>query len=213
MRYKLVIFDWDGTLMDSLERIVSSMRHAAKKTGLPLPQPAAVRDIIGLSFESALPKLFGDDWQLHAPDFIEHYRSFYQEIDETPSPLYPGADLVVQGLYQQGYQLAISTGKGHRGLSRVLKSSGLEHYFHATRGADQARSKPDPLMLEQILQELDLTVSDAVMVGDSRYDMAMAEAIGMDRIAVTYGVHGPEELDSHQPVAYLNDIRELPGYL
>ncbi|AEY01722.1 HAD-superfamily hydrolase [Oceanimonas sp. GK1] len=213
MKYELVIFDWDGTLMDSVARIVSCMQAAASDCGQRVPTPEAVRHIIGLSLYRAFPVLFGDLSPAESDGLLQAYRRHYLELNTTPSPLFAGAADTLAGLHRGGYRLAVATGKAREGLDSVLADTGLGHLFHALRGADQARSKPDPLMLAQILEELRLAPSQAVMVGDSSYDLAMAEAIGMDRIGVTYGVHSRDQLGVHGPVALIDDIRHLPQWL
>ncbi|NHI00794.1 HAD family hydrolase [Oceanimonas sp. MB9] len=213
MKYELVIFDWDGTLMDSVARIVSCMQAAALDCEQPVPTDEAVRHIIGLSLYKAFPILFGELSQAESDALLLAYRRHYLELNTTPSPLFAGAADTLAGLHQGGYRLAVATGKQRVGLDRVLDETGLGHLFHALRGSDQARSKPDPLMLAQILDELSLAPEQAVMVGDSSYDLAMAEAIGMDRIGVTYGVHNRDQLGAHAPVALIDDIRHLPKWL
>lgn len=209
MKFKLVIFDWDGTLMDSVARIVSSMQAMAQECALPVPSSGAVRDIIGLSLYKALPILFGPLTDSQLAQLLSTYRRYYMELDTTPSPLFAGAAETVKGLHGRGYQLAVATGKQRAGLDSVLANTQLGDYFHALRGADQAVSKPDPLMLSQILDELKLKPTDAVMVGDSSYDLEMARAINMAGIGVTYGVHDALKLKVHQPLALLDDIRQL----
>ncbi len=213
MKYPLVIFDWDGTLMDSVARIVSSMQAAALECCQAIPSAPAVRDIIGLSLHKAFPILFGALTEQEEAALLAAYRRHYIELNQTPSPLFAGAAEMIKSLHQDGYRLAVATGKQRVGLDRVLADTRLGGYFHALRGADQALSKPNPLMLEQILTELNLSPADAVMVGDSSYDLAMAEAIGMDRIGVTYGVHDSAKLCQHTPVALIDDIRHLRDWL
>ncbi|ART79362.1 HAD family hydrolase [Oceanisphaera avium] len=209
MNYRLVIFDWDGTLMDSVDRIVSSMQASAQACALPIPEASAVRNIIGLSLYKALPLLFGALTASQNEQLLQVYRRYYMELDNTPAPLFSGATELIKDLHQRGYQLAVATGKQRAGLDQVLMETQLTEYFHALRGADQAVSKPDPLMLQQILDELNVSASEAVMVGDSSYDLAMAQAIAMPRIGVTYGVHDAPRLQQHQPVALIDDIRQL----
>ena len=213
MNFKLVIFDWDGTLMDSVARIVSSMQATALDCELPVPSAPAVRDIIGLSLYKALPILFAGINERQAEQLLTVYRRHYMELNQTPAPLFMGAADTIKNLHANGYQLAVATGKQRAGLDSVLADTQLTGYFHALRGADQALSKPHPLMLEQILAELNLTPSEAVMVGDSSYDLEMAQAIGMSRIGVTYGVHDAARLNQHQPVALIDDIRHLRQWL
>ncbi|WP_319784129.1 HAD-IA family hydrolase [Oceanisphaera sp. IT1-181] len=213
MKFRLVIFDWDGTLMDSVSRIVSSMQAAALDCLLPVPSSEAVRDIIGLSLYKAFPILFGAISEEQSAQLLIVYRRHYLELDQTPSPLFAGASDTIKGLHASGYQLAVATGKQRVGLDCVLADTQLGSYFHALRGADQAVSKPHPLMLEQILAELKVSPTDAVMVGDSSYDLEMAQAIGMPRIGVTYGVHDSIKLSVHQPLALIDDIRQLRDWV
>lgn len=209
MNFKLVIFDWDGTLMDSVARIVSSMQATALDCLLPVPSAEAVRDIIGLSLYKAFPILFTGINERQSEQLLLVYRQHYMELNQTPSPLFAGAADTVKGLHAKGYQLAVATGKQRAGLDSVLADTQLGGYFHALRGADQAVSKPDPLMLEQILAELNVRPTEAVMVGDSSYDLEMAQAISMPRIGVTYGVHNALKLNVYKPLALIDDIRQL----
>lgn len=188
---RLAIFDWDGTLMDSVGRIVSCVQGAARDCELAVPTPTQVRQIIGLSLDVAMSRLFplcsdsgatSDERQIAA--LFDRYRHHYLH-DATPSPLFAGAGELLHDWQSQGLQLAVATGKSRRGLDRVLDETGLRPLFVTSRGADEANSKPDPLMLEQILAELGLSPRQAVMIGDSVHDMAMAEAICMPRIGVT----------------------------
>lgn len=206
---RLAIFDWDGTLMDSVGRIVACVQGAARDCGESVPSAQETHQIIGLSLEVGIPQLFNlvqGDERAHA--LIARYRHHYLH-DDTPSPLFAGARELLHGWQTQGITLAIATGKSRRGLDRVLDETGLRPLFAATRGADEANSKPDPLMLTQILDELALAPEQAVMIGDSIHDMAMAEALHMPRIGVTWGVHGRDRLAEHDPVAIVDTMDEL----
>ncbi|MFQ1983884.1 HAD-IA family hydrolase [Aeromonas veronii] len=220
---RLAIFDWDGTLMDSVGRIVACVQGAARDCELAVPAPAQIRQIIGLSLDVAMPRLFPlssgsgsgsgsafDERQIAA--LIDRYRHHYLH-DATPSPLFSGAGELLHDWQSRGLQLAVATGKSRRGLDRVLDETGLRPLFVASRGADEARSKPDPLMLEQILDELELSPRQAVMIGDSVHDMAMAEAIAMPRIGVTWGVDSRDALSRHGPVAVVDSMAALRGLL
>lgn len=213
MKYRLVVFDWDGTLMDSVARIVSSMQAAALDCSLPIPSVVAIRDIIGLSLHKAFPILFGALSEPGTAALLAAYRRHYMVQDQTPSPLFPGAGELIKDLHRDGYQLAVATGKHRVGLDKVLMDTQLGGYFHALRGADQAQSKPNPLMLQQILTELQIQPAEAVMIGDSSYDLEMARAIDMPRIGVTYGVHDAIKLNVHQPLALIGDIRQLRDWV
>ncbi|WP_429018318.1 HAD family hydrolase [Aeromonas allosaccharophila] len=216
---RLAIFDWDGTLMDSVGRIVACVQGAARDCELAAPTLAQIRQIIGLSLDVAMSRLFplcsdsgatSDERQIAA--LIDRYRHHYLH-DATPSPLFAGAGELLHDWQSQGLQLAVATGKSRRGLDRVLNETGLRPLFVTSRGADEANSKPDPLMLEQILAELGLSPRQAVMIGDSVHDMAMAEAIAMPRIGVTWGVDSRDALGRHGPVAVVDSMAALRALL
>ena len=216
---RLAIFDWDGTLMDSVGRIVSCVQGAARDCELAVPTPTQVRQIIGLSLDVAMSRLFplcsdsgatSDERQIAA--LFDRYRHHYLH-DATPSPLFAGAGELLHDWQSQGLQLAVATGKSRRGLDRVLDETGLRPLFVTSRGADEANSKPDPLMLEQILAELGLAPRQAVMIGDSVHDMAMAEAIAMLRIGVTWGVDSRDALGRHGPLAVVDSMAALRARL
>ncbi|MCF5874866.1 HAD-IA family hydrolase [Aeromonas veronii] len=218
---RLAIFDWDGTLMDSVGRIVACVQGAARDCELAVPAPAQIRQIIGLSLDVAMSRLFPlnsgsgsgsafDERQIAV--LIDRYRHHYLH-DATPSPLFSGAGELLHDWRSRGLQLAVATGKSRSGLDRVLDETGLRPLFVTGRGADEARSKPDPLMLEQILNELGLSTRQAVMIGDSVHDMAMAEAIAMPRIGVTWGVDSRDALSRHGPVAVVDSMTALRALL
>ena len=212
---RLAIFDWDGTLMDSVGRIVACVQGAARDCELAVPAPSQIRQIIGLSLDVAMSRLFPlrsdsgtaiDERQIAM--LIDRYRHHYLH-DTTPSPLFAGVGELLHDWRSQGLQLAVATGKSRRGLDRVLDETGLRPLFVTSRGADEVRSKPDPLMLEQILAELGLSPKQAVMIGDSIHDMAMAEAFAMPRIGVTWGVDSREALSRYEPVAVVDSMTAL----
>jgi phosphoglycolate phosphatase len=213
MKYKLLVFDWDGTLMDSVARIVDCVRAAVKDLGLQTPNDEEIRNIIGLGLREAVESLFpGADDDLHH-GIVSRYRVHYLSENRTPSRLFEGAREVIQTLAEQDYLLAVATGKGRRGLNMVLEETGLKEYFHATRCADEAFSKPHPAMLEQILDELGVFPGEALMIGDTEYDLQMAANAGVASLGVTYGVHEPERLARHAPLGCLDRVTEIPGWL
>lgn len=216
---RLAIFDWDGTLMDSVGRIVACVQGAASDCELAVPTPAQIRQIIGLSLDVAMSRLFplcsgsgATSGERQIAALIDRYRHHYLH-DATPSPLFSGAGELLHDWRSRGLQLAVATGKSRRGLDGVLDETGLRPLFVTSRGADEARSKPDPLMLEQILDELGLSPRQAVMIGDSVHDMAMAEAIAMPRIGVTWGVDSRDALSRHGPVAVVDSMTALRALL
>jgi phosphoglycolate phosphatase len=211
--FQLLVFDWDGTLMDSEARIVSCVRRAAKDLGLNMPADESIRDIIGLGLTEAVLSLFPDSDEAQVERVIDRYRYYFLHADETPSELFPGAAEVLQGLAREGYLLAVATGKGRQGLDKVLLKTGLGPLFHATRCADETFSKPHPEMLLQILDELGVNAADSLMIGDTEYDLQMARNAGAHRLAVSYGVHSVERLMKHAPLGCLDAISELPEWL
>jgi phosphoglycolate phosphatase len=213
MKYKLVIFDWDGTLMDSADKIVACMQVAANKAQLPIPTDRQVRDIIGLSMPNAQNVLFGSLSKNEIAALALHYKQEYLRLDVQPCQLFAGALELLHQLSQQQRFLAVATGKLRSGLQRVWENTETGHYFHTSRCADEAQSKPSPDMLAQILAELELPASQAVMIGDTSYDMAMAEALNMDRIAMTHGAHQTPQLLVHKPIALVDSLGELMHWL
>ena len=211
--FRLLVFDWDGTLMDSEARILSCVRAAARDLGLETPADAAIRNIIGLGLQEAVQMLFPGLEQSGVAAVIDRYRHHYLHADETPSELFPGSLTVLRELESREYLLAVETGKGRRGLQKVLNSTRLEHLFHATRCADETFSKPHPQMLLEILDELGVEADEALMIGDTEYDLEMAGNAGVRSVAVGYGAHEPERLAGHGPLTILEDIADLIGWL
>ncbi|GEN22543.1 hydrolase [Halomonas cupida] len=210
MRYELVIFDWDGTLMDSIARIVSSMQAAALDVGWGALEAAAVRNIVGLGLPEAIAELCPRITAGQAEALKERYAWYFVTGSEADMSWYPGVE---QGLAQlaatPGMRLAVATGKSRKGLNRAFSEHSIEPLFAASRTADETRSKPNPQMLEELLVELEVPVERAVMVGDTEYDMAMAAALGMDGIAVSYGVHSRERLQACRPVVMADDFQAV----
>ncbi|MCL1068156.1 HAD-IA family hydrolase [Shewanella olleyana] len=199
-QYQLVIFDWDGTLMDSIGKIVDCMQSVAQELSLLVPSEQQVRDIIGLSILPAMEKLFPDNADKY-DDLLEAYKNYYLNINSTPSPLFEGIESVLTQIQAAGHTLAIATGKRRAGLDRMLAETGLGQYFVATRSADEAESKPHPSMITSLLEEFNVPPEQAVMIGDSKLDIAMANNAGVSSIAVTYGAHSLEDLLSQNPTA------------
>jgi phosphoglycolate phosphatase len=212
--YKALIFDWDGTLMDSESRIVNCLRKAcADVFGEEERSNNELKDVIGLGLREALLRLYPGQDESLIETMADSYRNHYLYHDDTPSELFNGVEPLLDALEKQGYWLAIATGKGRQGLDQVLEYTGLADRFHITRCASETRSKPHPLMLEEILSYMGIDARDALMIGDTEYDMEMALNADMDRLAVSYGVHSQARLLKHQPIGCLHNIGELPDYL
>lgn len=208
-KYKLVIFDWDGTLMDSVNRIVSCLSTSADLCGLPKHGFDDLKQVIGLSLEKCFEHLYSEQSSALFQQWAEHYKAQFITHDMTPSTLYNGVLPVLSWLQQQNKQIAVATGKSRNGLDRVLQESEMSHWFSTTRCADETRSKPDPLMLNEILSELNIEAHEAVMVGDTSHDMKLANNAGVDVIGITWGVHSAEILSQYRPVAVIDSIVEL----
>lgn len=211
--YKLVIFDWDGTLMDSVARIVSSMRSAAMEVGVPMPTEEQAKNIIGMSLPEALHQLFPSRTEEQDLKLRATYKKYYVELDSTPTPLFEHAINLLEQLQSSGKYLAVATGKGREGLERVFDTTKTKHYFHTSKCAGECLSKPDPQMITTILAELEIAPEHAVVIGDTTYDMGMAENAGVDRIGITHGVHDRETLAKFQPKVIVDSLLELSSLL
>ena len=199
--------------MDSVARIVDCLKIASTEAGFE-PRPASeLRNVIGLGLREALKKLHPDQSEAMIETMAGHYRRQYLELNTTPSELFPGVEDLLEGLENQGYWLAVATGKGRQGLDQVLSHTGLKARFHTTRCASETFSKPHPRMLEEILQQTGLEATDALMIGDTEYDLEMASNAGMASLGVTYGVHSVERLLKHKPIACLEDVSQLHPFL
>ena len=211
--YKLLIFDWDGTLADSIGRIVTSMQEAAQRAGRAERDDEAIKGIIGLGLPEAILTLYPDMAPEQVIAFRQHYANTYIALDAEPSPLFVGVVESLEAFRAQGYRLAVATGKARRGLDRVLKARGWERFFDVTRAADETASKPDPLMLNQILAHCDMRPEQALMVGDASFDLLMARNAGIDSVAVSYGAQSIERLRDFDPVLEVDHFPELRGWL
>lgn len=210
---RLLIFDWDGTLMDSADQIVHCMQLAAEECRITAPSREEVEAIIGLGLPEALEILFP---QLNATrrHFIRgRYAWHFVAGTGGESRMFPGAREMLYQLKAKGYRMTVATGKSRMGLDRVLEKTGLQDFFHATRCADETISKPHPLMLEQLLEKFKAKPENALMIGDTTYDLEMAHRIGMPSVGVTYGVHKDADLLLFEPLQLLDDVPSLSKFL
>jgi len=213
MTYQLVVFDWDGTLMDSEARIVACLQAAANDAGIATPSHAAARDIIGLGLDEAIARLFPGQDSRTLARVVAGYRHHWLGEGLAPAPLFAGAREVLDRLEEAGYLLAVATGKSRRGLDKVLDETGLGHHFVATRCADEAHSKPHPQMLLDILERVGMMPGQALVVGDTEYDMAMAANAGSHALGVGHGVHTAARLLDSGAITCLDDLWGLPDWL
>lgn len=208
--YKLVIFDWDGTLYDSVSQIVDSLLWAAGQYQIEL-DPEAAKNIIGLGLPEAMQTLFPHHQTLH-PQIQAAYGQHYVAHSHTQG-WFDGVDGLLTDLSSQNIYAAVATGKNRPGLDRVLTHTNSHTRFIATRCAGETKSKPHPLMLEEILHITGIAVKDAVMVGDTTYDLEMAARIGMPRIGVSYGAHSISDLEKFQPEGIAHSVAQLQRML
>lgn len=212
--YGLLVFDWDGTLVDSIARIVESMRVAAQECGLPQLDEMTIRGIIGLGLPEAIRSLYPDlDDEARVATFRRVYSDHYLYLEKAPSPLFEGVRESLLAFRAQGYRLAVATGKSRRGLDRVLAGHGWQDFFDITRCADETASKPDPRMLHEILAHCGVTAQRALMVGDSPFDLQMAHNAGMTAVAVGYGAQPLALLQEYRPHLAIDSFGELARWL
>lgn len=203
---ELIIFDWDGTLFDSVGQIVASLQFAAQQFQQPLTNDAA-KGIIGLGLPEVAQVLFPSVPELHT-EILQCYATHYVENSKGDA-WFEGVSLMLQDLKAQEVKLAVATGKSRKGLDRVLNQTASYELFDITRAASETKSKPDPLMLVEILQVTGVAAENAIMVGDTSYDLEMAQNIAMPRVGVSYGVHTREVLTQYNPLAIADDVAGL----
>jgi phosphoglycolate phosphatase len=211
-RFDLLVFDWDGTLMDSAAIIVDSIQRACRDLDLRVPDDAAARQIIGLGLRDALSTLVPELPESSYGRLADRYRHYYLSRDNAIS-LFAGAMEAVTALNEAGFLLAVATGKSRVGLNRALANTGLAQYFHASRCADECFSKPHPAMLREIMTDLAVAPERTLMIGDTTHDLQMAANAEVASIAAAYGAHPRDELESMNPIATLNSFPELCEWL
>lgn len=210
-RYDLIVFDWDGTVMDSTAVIAGSIQAACRDLGLPEPDDETARHVIGLGLDQALRYAVPDVTDEMRPELVERYRFHFLAQDQA-IPLFAGARETIAELHDAGYLLAVATGKSRAGLERVMESSDMKGYFHAIRTADMTFSKPNPAMLLELMDELGASSERTLMIGDTTHDLQMAQNAKVDSVAVGHGAHPEEQLQSLQPLALVGDFAELRAW-
>lgn len=211
--YRLLVFDWDGTLADSLGTITAALAAAIAETGLEPRRREDLLGIIGLGLEEAFAALYPALGQPDREQLSAAYRRHFRRLSAAPIPLYPGARESLALLRERGYLLAIATGKSRRGLDRALQQSGLGGWFDASRCADETFSKPHPQMLLDLMEQLAVRPGETVMIGDSQHDLQMAGNAGVVSIAVTHGAQSARRLLEFNPVVSIHHLGELAAWL
>ncbi len=210
-RYELIVFDWDGTVMDSTAVIATSIQSACRDLDLPVPSDEDARHVIGMGLNEALRHAVPAAPEAMYEPLADRYRHYFLAQDQS-IPLFSGARETIAELHAAGHVLAVATGKSRKGLDRVLDSSGLRPYFLATRTADQTFSKPHPAMLLELMDELGMQPDEVLMVGDTTHDLQMAINAGVDAVGVTHGAHPEDQLRALNPLALLDDFHELRAW-
>jgi len=210
-RYDLIVFDWDGTVMDSTAVIAGSIQAACRDIGLAVPSDEAARYVIGMGLVEALRHAVPEATESMYEPLAARYRHHFLSQDAA-IPLFDGARETINELHEQGYWLAVATGKNRNGLNRALAATEMGKYFHATRTADQSFSKPNPAMLLEIMCELGVTPDRVLMVGDTTHDLQMAINAGVEAVAVTHGAHPEAQLSELKPLALVSDFNELHAW-
>ena len=211
-QFDLIVFDWDGTLMDSTAVIVKCIQAGARDLGLPVPDNAAAAHVIGLSLHDAMQMAMPGVDPAFYPRLSERYRYHYLSQDHELT-LFEGVREMLTDLSQQGYFLAVAAGKGRVGLNRALNGTGLLSMFDATRCADETFSKPHPAMLQELTRELGQGMGRTLMIGDTTHDLLMAQNAGAKGVAVNYGAHPADSLLPLNPLYSANSVPELHRWL
>jgi phosphoglycolate phosphatase len=212
-RLRLLVFDWDGTLIDSIDGIVSSLQIASKTVcNEDVPEQRA-RSVIGLGLREAIEALHPELECVYVDRVVDAYKQHYLYQNPIRSKLFPGVREMLEQLRDAGFLLAIATGKSRIGLDRALAEHGMAAYFNATRCAGESHSKPHPQMLLEILDQLNTPTQHALMIGDSGHDLLMASNAAVDSVGVTHGVNTAAELIQYRPILCLDDVTDLTAFL
>jgi len=211
-QFDLIVFDWDGTLMDSTAAIVKCIQAAARDLGLPVPSDTSAAHVIGLGLAEAMQAAMPDIQPSLYPRMVERYRYHFLTKDHE-LVLFKGVREMLADLNNQGYFLAVATGKSRVGLNRALNATGLLSIFDATRCADETFSKPHPAMLQELTRELGQDLRRTVMIGDTTHDLMMANNAGAFGIAVEFGAHPVAQLQACNPLFSARAIPELHAWL
>lgn len=210
--YKLIVFDWDGTIMDSTGHIVNCMQQAISELSFPPLDDAAIRHIIGLGLHEAATALYPDINNNAIETLANRYREIWLN-NAYDSPVFENASNLIRTLNKQEYFLAVATGKSRRGLDKILSKTQLGQSFHATRCADECHSKPHPQMIEELIDFCGVLPKETLMIGDTEYDLHMAHNAGADSLGVSHGAHSAEVLLACQPKEVVKDLYQVEQWL
>jgi len=212
-QYQLIIFDWDGTLMDSAQKIANCIKASAREVGVNEPTDQQAKSIIGLGLSEAMTRLFSSASPQQVAKIIEAYKYHFVTGDDTKQGLFDGVEQGLAALEEAGAVLAVATGKSRVGLDRIFGETGLKKHFITSRCADETRSKPHPQMLNEILDYTAIDVSKAIMVGDTTFDMDMAVNANMAGLGAGYGVHSEAMLLESKALSVQPSFTQLLAWL
>jgi phosphoglycolate phosphatase len=210
--FRLLVFDWDGTLMDSIGPIVACTQAVFEDLGFDVPEEK-IRGTIGLGLRESIDFMVPGCTDAIFESVLESYRHHWFSTFRDRPVMFAGVEQMLQDLVREGWLVAVATGKSRRGLDHVLEQSGLQEVFHSTRTVDEAFSKPHPKMLLDILDDLGVSPREALMIGDTTFDLEMARSAGTASVGVCTGSHCREELMTLGPLTCLNRVVDLPEWL
>lgn len=211
-RFDLIVFDWDGTLVDSTSHIVDALRAACQDVGSPVPTRDEAAYVIGLGLADAVRYIAPQLDDAGVQQLVGRYRYHFLARDHEQQP-FAGIEALLASLRDRGYGLAIATGKARAGLTRALGQCSLGAYFASTRCADESFSKPHPAMLLELMQEFAVPADRVLMIGDTTHDILMAQNASAAALAVSYGAHPRRELLAAAPLALVDDVMQLTEWL
>ena len=211
-QFDLIAFDWDGTLYDSTAIITRSIQRAVGAVGGKVPSDKDASYVIGMGLTQALEHAAPDVPADKYPELGERYRQYYAQ-EEEDIDLFHGVVPMLRDLKARQHWLAVATGKSRRGLNHALEAVSLKGLFHSSRTADETRSKPHPLMLQELMQEFGVTPDRVLMVGDTSHDLLLARNAGCPCVAVSYGAHDTDDFDYLDPRFVATSVAELHHWL
>lgn len=211
-QFDLIVWDWDGTVADSTGMIAMSILKAAEQVGLPALSMEKARSIIGLGLRESIHTLYGDISEAQVIALSEQYKVNYF-AKEADILLFEGAADTIKTLNKHGSKLAVATGKSRRGLNLALEHCGLGKYFHGTRTVDECFSKPHPQMLDELMDNLVVMPERTLMIGDTSYDLQMAQNAGVQSVGVTFGAQPADAFRHLNPIEIFNDFSSLRAWL
>ena len=211
-RIALVIFDWDGTVVDSTPTITHAIREACRDIGISVPAEQDASYVIGLGLQDALSRVAPNLSPAQQASLTDRFRYHYLSRDQSLRP-FPGMTDLFEGLRDAGLPLAVATGKSRVGLERAFDATKTRHYFETSRCADESDPKPEPTMVFEICEELGISPSESLVIGDTTHDIGMAHAAGARALAVTYGAHPLETLQRADPLHTVHSVNELQQWM